>query len=43
MVALVYAKYLSEDHRCAVVRKSHAIAHSVKYPADFTVVGFRQI
>jgi hypothetical protein len=36
MVALVYAKYLSEDHRSTVVPKSQVIAHSVKYLADFT-------
>ena len=28
MVALVYAKYLSEDPRSTVVRKSQVIAHS---------------
>jgi hypothetical protein len=39
MVALVYAKYLSEDHRSTVVPKSQVIAHSVKYLADFTIVG----
>src|ERR1700686_5196690 len=39
MVALVYAKYLSEDPRSTVVRKSQVIAHSVEDPADFTVVG----
>jgi hypothetical protein len=39
MVALVYAKYLSEDPRCTVVRKSQVIAHSVKDPANFTIVG----
>jgi hypothetical protein len=39
MVALVYAKYLSEDHRSTVVPKSQVIAHSVKDPADFTIVG----
>ena len=39
MVALVYAKYLSEDPRSTVVPKSQVIAHSVKDPADFTIVG----
>jgi 3-oxoacyl-[acyl-carrier protein] reductase len=39
MVAWVYAKYLSEDPRSTVVRKSQVIAHSVKEPADFTIVG----
>ena len=39
MVALVSAKYLSEDPRSTVVRKSQVIAHSVKDPADFTIVG----
>ena len=39
MVALVYAKYLSEDPRSTVVRKSQVIAHSVKDPADVTIVG----
>src|ERR1700731_773741 len=39
MVALVYAKYLSENPRSTVVRKSQFIAHSVKDPADFTIVG----
>ena len=39
MVASVYAKYLSEDPRSTVVRKSQVIAHSVKDPADFTIVG----
>jgi len=38
MVALVYAKYLSEGPRSMVVPKSQVIAHSVKDPADFTVV-----
>ena len=38
MVALVYAKYLSEDPRSTVVPKSQVIAHSVKDPADFTIV-----
>jgi transcriptional regulator with GAF, ATPase, and Fis domain len=39
MVALVSAKYLSEDPRSTVVRKLQVIAHSVKDPADFTIVG----
>jgi hypothetical protein len=39
MVALVYAKYLSEDPRSTVVPKSQDIAHSVIDPADFTIVG----
>src|ERR1700737_4563794 len=39
MVALVYAKYPSEEHRSTVVRKSQVIAHSLKDPADFTIVG----
>ena len=39
MVALVYAKYLSEDPRSTVVPKAQVIAHSVKDPADFTIVG----
>ena len=39
MVALVSAKYLSENPRSTVVRKSQVIAHSVKDPADFTIVG----
>ena len=39
MVASVYAKYLSEDPRSTVVPKSQVIAHSVKDPADFTIVG----
>jgi transcriptional regulator with GAF, ATPase, and Fis domain len=39
MVVLVYAKYLSEDPRSTVVPKSQVIAHSVKDPADFTIVG----
>ena len=39
MVALVYAKHLSEDPRSTVVPKSQVIAHSVKDPADFTIVG----
>ena len=39
MVALVYAKYPSEDPRSTVVPKSQVIAHSVKDPADFTIVG----
>lgn len=39
MVALVSAKYLSEDRRSTVVRKSQVIAHSVKDPADLTIVG----
>jgi hypothetical protein len=43
MVALVYAKYLSEDPRCTVVRKSQVIAHSVKDPADSLSWGFRRV
>src|SRR5258708_36481444 len=39
MVALVSAKYLSENPRSTVVRKSQVIAHSVKDPADFSIVG----
>src|ERR1700730_13478670 len=39
MVALVYAKYPSGEHRSTVVRRSQVIAHSVKDPADFTIVG----
>jgi hypothetical protein len=41
MVASAYAKYLSEDPRSTVVRKSQVIAHSVKVkdPEDFTIVG----
>jgi hypothetical protein len=39
MVALVYAKNLSEDPRSMVVPKSQVIAHSVKDPADVTIVG----
>ena len=39
MVASVYAKYLSEDPRSTVVRRSQVIAHSVKDPADSTIVG----
>jgi hypothetical protein len=39
MVALVHAEYLSEDLRSTVVPKSQVIAHSVKDPADFTIVG----
>ena len=38
MVALVSAKYLSENPRSTVVRKSPVIAHSVKDPADFSIV-----
>jgi len=43
MVALVYAKYLSEDPRSTVVRKSQVIAHSLKDPADFTIVGISAV
>jgi hypothetical protein len=43
MVALVYAKYPSEDPRSTVVPTSQVIAHSVKDPADFTIVGISQI
>jgi 3-oxoacyl-[acyl-carrier protein] reductase len=39
MVAFVSVKYLSEDPRSTVVRKSQVTAHSVKDPADFTIVG----
>src|ERR1700747_1153173 len=39
MVALVYAKYLYEYLRSTVVPKSQVIAHSVKDPTDFTIVG----
>src|ERR1700733_3932835 len=38
MVALVSAKYLSENPRSTVVRKSQVIAHSVIDPAEFTIV-----
>ena len=43
MVASVYAKYLSEDPRSTVVRKSQVIAHSLKDPADFTIVGISAV
>ena len=39
MVALVSAKCLSEDPRSTLVPKSQVTAHSVKDPADFTIVG----
>ena len=46
MVALVYAKYLSEDHRSTVVRKSQVIAqlHTQLNTQQISLSwGFRQI